>query len=246
MKKIGGKKKKKMKNKIGLFSVLAVFALVAVIAIPSVSAANPAKVAVIASPSVSAATPANSVYFEPEDSSAQFCENTYVEILVNASVDTTGAGMDIYFDPDCVNITNVDFTGTPYSMLTGWTHGGDYVRIGVMGPMAPIQPGIHLIANLTLHCEKEAAECTSDLLFKETELLDYNGDPLLDVTWHDGTFTCEVDKPDLNVTEITLNCGYLFASESNEICAKIENIGGGAAGAFNVNFDIDGFSTEVR
>jgi hypothetical protein len=52
------------------------------------------------------------------------------------------------------------------------------------------------------------------------------------------SFTCSTEgKPDLNVTEITLNCGYLFASESNEICAKIENIGGGGAGAFNVRFD---------
>ena len=55
------------------------------------------------------------------------------------------------------------------------------------------------------------------------------------------------EKPDLIVSEITPNCGgYLFASESNEICAKIENIGEGDAGAFNVSFDIDGFSTEVR
>jgi hypothetical protein len=56
----------------------------------------------------------------------------------------------------------------------------------------------------------------------------------------------EEELPDLNVTEITPNCGYLFAKESNEICAKVENIGGGNAGAFNVSFVIDGFSTEVR
>ena len=51
---------------------------------------------------------------------------------------------------------------------------------------------------------------------------------------------------DLNVTEIELNCGYLFGNESNEICAKIENIGSEDAGPFNVSFVIDGFSEEVR
>jgi hypothetical protein len=258
-----------MKNKvIGLFSVLAVFALVAVIAIPSVSAANPAKVTVIGNPSVSEvnpakvtvignpsvskAYPANSVYFEPEDSSAQFCENTYVQIMVNTSVYTTGADMDIYFYKNCVNITNVDFTGTPYSALTDWTHLGDHVRIGVMGPVAPIAAGIHLIANLTLHCENDAY-CTSDLLFDETELLDWDGDPLPDVTWHSGTFTCEADKPDLNVTAINVNaelpglCGLPFGpvphagarTQCNSISAEIEEVNGVATGAFDVCFYVD-------
>ncbi|MCK4398099.1 MAG: DUF3344 domain-containing protein [Methanophagales archaeon] len=57
----------------------------------------------------------------------------------------------------------------------------------------------------------------------------------------------EEPKPDLNVTEIELNCGgYLFGNESNEICAKSENMGSEDAGAFNVSFVIDGFSEEVR
>jgi nitrous oxidase accessory protein NosD len=53
------------------------------------------------------------------------------------------------------------------------------------------------------------------------------------------------DQPDLTPTAITLNCGNLFANESNEICAVIENIGEAAAGEFNVSIDIDGFSGEV-
>jgi hypothetical protein len=127
----------------------------------------------------------------PEDSYGLYCENISVLIMVDAVDLTTGAGMDIYFDPDCVNITNVDFTGTPYSATIGWTHWGDYVRIGVMGPMDPIEPGTYLIANLTLHCENETAECKSDLVFTEpVELLDDDGDPLPNVIWHDGTFSC--------------------------------------------------------
>ena len=52
--------------------------------------------------------------------------------------------------------------------------------------------------------------------------------------------------PDLIVTAITPNCGYLFANESNEICTVIKNNGTADAGAFNVSFDIDGFGGEVR
>jgi len=56
-------------------------------------------------------------------------------------------------------------------------------------------------------------------------------------------------RPDLVVEEITPNpdCdGYLFANESNEICAVIKNNGSGAALAFNVSFVIGEFSEVVR
>jgi fimbrial isopeptide formation D2 family protein len=198
----------------------------------------------------------NEVYFVPEDSNGRYCENISVQIMVDAVDLTTGAGMDIYFDPDCVNITNVDFTGTPYSTLTGWTHGGNYVHIGVMGPMTPIQPGTYLIANLTLHCENETTECSSDLLFTETELLDYNGDPLPNVIWYDGTFSCvSVPKlPDLTVTEITVNYdasslggraigpepGLNVHTECNNLSAVIEEKNGVDVGSpFNVTFTVD-------
>ena len=52
-------------------------------------------------------------------------------------------------------------------------------------------------------------------------------------------------QPDLTPTSITLNCGYLLANESNQICATIENIGDVDAGAFDVEFVVDGFSGEV-
>ena len=69
----------------------------------------------------------------------------------------------------------------------------------------------------------------------------------IDVIWINGTFTyLGEEKPDLIVSEITPNCGYLFGNESNGICAKIENIGDSAAGPFSVSFVVDdGFSEEV-
>ena len=53
--------------------------------------------------------------------------------------------------------------------------------------------------------------------------------------------------PDLTVAAITPNCGYTFANESNEICAKIENTGDADAGASNARFVLisDGYSEVV-
>jgi hypothetical protein len=219
------------KNKIVLFSVLAVFALFAVIAVPSVSATYPA----------------NAIYLELETSNGLYCENnTLVEVWVNANVVTTGVQTDIYFDPTCVNITDVDYTGSAWPPLAppGWTHWGNHVTLlGTNFAGAPA--GDKLFATIRLHCVNEEY-CISGLEFVGVIVPDSTATPI-DITTYDGTFTCErQEKPDLNVTEIKLNCGYMFASESNTICAKIENIGEGDAGAFNVSFDIDGFSTEVR
>jgi hypothetical protein len=55
------------------------------------------------------------------------------------------------------------------------------------------------------------------------------------------------EEPDLVVSVIEPNCGgYLFGNESNELCAVVDNIGGLDATAFNVSFDVDSFSEEVR
>ncbi|PXF51105.1 MAG: hypothetical protein C4B55_01430 [Candidatus Methanophagaceae archaeon] len=55
-------------------------------------------------------------------------------------------------------------------------------------------------------------------------------------------------KPDLTVTvsDGSLNCGFLFGNESNEVCVTVENIGTDRTDAFNLSFDMNGFSTEER
>jgi len=56
----------------------------------------------------------------------------------------------------------------------------------------------------------------------------------------------EYKQPDLIVTAITPNCGYLFGNESNEISATIKNNGSADAGAFNVCFVVGSFIEQVR
>ena len=200
-----------MKNKTVLFSVLAVFALFAVIAVPSVSATYPA----------------NAIYLEPEDSSGLYCENsTLVEVRVNASVVTTGVQTDIYFDPTCVNITDVDYTGSAWPPLAppGWTHWGDHVTlIGIF--MAGVPAGDNLFATIRLHCVNEGC-CISDLEFHDDIVLDSTPAPI-DITAYDGMFTCEIpEKPDLVVGK-----GVEIGPDGKFIVSyTVTNIGGGDAG----------------
>jgi hypothetical protein len=56
----------------------------------------------------------------------------------------------------------------------------------------------------------------------------------------------EYKQPDLIVTAITPNCGYLFGNESNEISATIKNNGSADAGEFNVCFVVGSFIEQVR
>jgi hypothetical protein len=52
--------------------------------------------------------------------------------------------------------------------------------------------------------------------------------------------------PDMSVKSVSLNCGYLFGNESNNLSAVIENIGSGAAGASHASFVLsDGYSETV-
>ena len=143
-------------------------------------------VMVLATPTVLAQYPANAVYFEPESINETV---PYAGIMVNTSIGTMSIAMDIYFDPSCANITNVDFTGTPYSQNTGWTHLGDHVRVGAMNSgTAVVNPGTYVVAELTFDCV--GGDCVSDIEFAETELTDDNCDKIDDVSWINGTFTC--------------------------------------------------------
>ncbi len=53
-------------------------------------------------------------------------------------------------------------------------------------------------------------------------------------------------EPDVIVTDIAVNCGYLFGHESNEICATVTNNGTADADAFNVSFGIGVFTADAR
>ena len=197
----------------------------------------------------------NNLYFEPGKSNASYCNVTTMQIYANTTDDFQSGQINITYDANCANITNVEFN--PIWTNNTWyseTDGSEWITFRKDLPMVN---GTTLIANLTIHC----LACDTELhflsnaeeasvaghnrysaLFNDsgTDLSTYTGG----VGWIDGMFRCLLS--DLTVTSIDMNCGYLFANESNELCAKIESIGDVDAGAFSVNFSVDGYSEEVR
>jgi len=131
-------------------------------------------------PLVSAA-PAPAMYLYPEDGTGTCGESTTVDLKINTSSSSTSAYAWIYFDPACVNITAIDYTGSPWQpvMSPGWSHQGDHVILSAVN-FAGVDLGDYQFAALTIECVD--CDCTSDIKIIKPEPLG--------VTVYNGTFTC--------------------------------------------------------
>ena len=153
----------------------------------------------VAVPSALAAYPANSTYFVPENSTGVYCQNnTIVQVRANVSFDCYAIETDIFFDPNCVNITAVNWTGGAWEPGDpDWSHHGNYVIITSDPFASTSHTGDQLFVNLTLHCVNNTGNCTSSLLFDYVELLDDDANNHLDAV-HNGTIDCTPEP--INVT----------------------------------------------
>ena len=141
--------------------------------------------------------PANSTYFNPKNSNGTYCQNnTYVVVRVNTSVLSLGGMLDINFDPNCVNITAADFSGSPWTQMNVMTNYGTYVRISSFNwPGGSTFSGDNLFANIILHCINDTSNCISYLNFSNVGISDALGKPIIDSdkeigTTYNGTFIC--------------------------------------------------------
>ena len=163
-----------MENKIvlvGISMVLAVFAVSSAAALPIPEG----KQAII--------------WFEPDPSSAAPGESITVQMWVNTSVQLSGWAEWLYFNPDVVNITNADYTGSPFPFLTGFGHYGNYVRIGGSDEnFCEPNTGELLLVTLTLEGINPG---TSQLYHHpdHVEIYDCDVNPI-DAVWVHGNFTC--------------------------------------------------------
>jgi hypothetical protein len=159
-------------------------------------------------PLVSAAPAAPAMYLNPEHSSVNCGESTTAEVRINTSTDTMVVQADIYFDPTCVNITNVDYTGAPWYPVVppGWSHRGDHVRLGTM-KYPSVSTGDYLFATIEGECV--GGDCMSDIGFTEIRpdgTIAYNG-----------TFTCEAPAPNVVVTVNNASFGTMLAGNRQEL-----------------------------
>jgi hypothetical protein len=83
-----------------------------------------------------------------------------IDLMVNTSEVSDGANAWIHFDPACINITGVNFIGSPWVPLDGdgWSHQGDHVIMALTN-FSGVAPGEYRIAKLTMDCV--ADDCVS-------------------------------------------------------------------------------------
>jgi hypothetical protein len=107
---------------------------------------------------------APSMYIDPQTKNLNCGESDTMEVRITTEASTQVAQAYIHFDPACVNITDVDFTGAPWQPLAplGWMHKGDYVTTGTAN-FAGVAAGDHLFATITVECVCDGDSCTSDI-----------------------------------------------------------------------------------
>jgi hypothetical protein len=174
----------KQKNKIVLFSVLAVFALIAVLAVPSALADVPP----------SKTYPANAVWFDPEDSSvAEYCDTVDVDVWITTSEPTISFVGVIDYTFCCANVTDFRCNETNWDLYCEADLTPGHVVIGAATWRTNGNPaGLTHIGTLTIHCCNETSDCLTDLTWDTEKSYIENPDyeEITPVSWHDGTFTC--------------------------------------------------------
>ena len=101
---------------------------------------------------VSAASAANEVYLDPQTVYIPECGNATVQVRMDVTdmIDTWSTMIE--FDDTCVNITDVDFTGSVTPTNASWGHHVDYIYLGGTELTAVTGDG-YLLATLTIECK---------------------------------------------------------------------------------------------
>ena len=131
----------------------------------------------------------NSVYFEPDPSSAAPGETITVTMWVNTSDGTAGFQDDLHFDPTVVNITEI----TPGYYDSYWMvipyYEQNFIRFGGDSPDFHDHTGLRILANITLEAIGSGTCALDHDDFPVAKLYDWNGNSVPDQVWYDGTFT---------------------------------------------------------
>ena len=178
---MNGGKNEKMKNRIVLVGILVMAFTVLAVSSAAALPIPPGKDAI--------------VWLEPDPSSGPYGMDLTVQLKVNTSVYLAGWADWVYFNPNCVNITDGDFTGAPFTDGAEFWHFGDYVKVAGLDPnFCEQQTGEILLITFTLQCNSTNA-CTSQLYHNNVEMFDCTLTQLEDkAVWIHGNFTCEAES----------------------------------------------------
>jgi hypothetical protein len=99
---------------------------------------------------VSAASAANEVYFSQQTVYIPECGNATVDIRLNVTDDIDTWSTRVEFDSECVNITEVNFSGS-ITQANASGHHGDYIYLGGTN-LTAMSGNELLLATLTVEC----------------------------------------------------------------------------------------------
>ena len=136
----------------------------------------------------------NTAYLDPQDSIVPdgYDNTTTMLLKLDATDDVACWQTDIYFDSECVNITNIDFTGSPFDTLPKWSHYGNHIRANSMMLLATIAGDDLLLATITIRCNcSECDYCESDLAFTGSLVANDHGVEKPS-EWLNGTVSCGI------------------------------------------------------
>nr|QNO55770.1 hypothetical protein DIJDKDOB_00001 [Methanosarcinales archaeon ANME-1 ERB7] len=139
---------------------------------------------------VSVTAAGSEVYFNPQEGSAEFCDNVSVEIWANAT-GFQGGQINLTYDSSCANVTGWERNTTNF-LIGGWSHydGREGITFSTMDPQPVLLTGNYMIGTITIHCVSEEG-CETPLAFIDpSRLLDDRGYPV-SANWTDGTFRCK-------------------------------------------------------
>lgn len=157
-----------------------------------------------------------------EDAPSMWMEKTSggIDLMVNTSNASSGANAWVHFDPVCINITNADFTGSPWQPMTqpGWSHQGDHIILALTN-FSGVDPGEYQIAKFNVTCV--GSDCTSPVKITHAEplgVITYNAtyscsDPVVDearISIGDGVGTVTIpiliyDADNVGAIDLTLS-----------------------------------------
>ena len=135
--------------------------------------------------------PPNSVYLVPGDSSAFYCSETIVQVYASTTDFFQGGQMNLTYDSNCANVTNVVFNpiwnnpiATWWDTYTGYTK----IAFGALTP-AEMVNGSVWICNMSIHgvCD---SDCSTPLSYVPVTKLVNDTGAEVEARWIGGTFNC--------------------------------------------------------
>ena len=166
------------------------------------------------------------VYFEPQNSSAIYCNTKDVEIWVNATGYFQSGQINLTYNSSCANVTDWALNTANFGFGGGWTHKNGSDRISFARNTS--QTGKYMLGTLTIHCVSGSEKgCNTTLRFGDgsSELFGDYG-KTLPVEWINGTFSCEEIlcgdvncDGDKNIGDATLTLNHWTSAGTYLLCS---------------------------